>query len=279
MTGPTLQWWTMLCGIAALNVTAWLATAATLRRTTAPGDARRLQLLLAAGYVFGCAYRSLLPVYDIQRMSLVDSWLASVIVGRSVATLAELCFVAQWAALLREAARSAGSPAALAVSRLLVPLIAIAELCSWHAVLTTSNLGHVFEESLWGTGAALLAASLWSLRPRVEPRFAALLTFVAAAAFAYVAYMFAVDVPMYWSRWIADEAAGRAYLDVGAGVLDAALRRVVTRSWEIWHTEVVWMTLYFSVGVWVSIALAHVRIPSTRLAPAPARPSLAHRRS
>ena len=37
-----------------------------------------------------------------------------------------------------------------------VPLIAIAQICCWHAVLTTSNRGHVFENSLWGISATLI---------------------------------------------------------------------------------------------------------------------------
>jgi hypothetical protein len=32
-------------------------------------------------------------------------------------------------------------------------------------------------------------------------------------------------------------------------------RRVMSRRWEDWRGEVVWMTLYFSFGVWVSISL------------------------
>jgi hypothetical protein len=32
---------------------------------------------------------------------------------------------------------------------------------------------------------------------------------------------------------------------------------------------VVWMTLYFSVAVWISIGLAHVRLPLQARPPAP----------
>src|SRR5450755_829495 len=70
---------------------------------------RRWQLLLSAAYVFGCAFRSFYPVYDVPRICVVDSWLSSVLIGRSVATVAELCFVAQWALMLRETSRAAGS--------------------------------------------------------------------------------------------------------------------------------------------------------------------------
>src|SRR5580693_7272457 len=56
-----------------------------------------LELLLCAAYVFGCAFRSFLPRADVQRICLFDTWLSSVVVGRSVATVAEICFAAQWA--------------------------------------------------------------------------------------------------------------------------------------------------------------------------------------
>jgi hypothetical protein len=78
-----------------------------------------------------------------------------------------------------------------------------------------------------------------------------------AAGLAYVIYMFGVDVPMYWARWLADEAQGRAYLSVFQGVVDASQRWVVSHRWEDWKSEVVWMSLYFSVAVWLSIGLVH----------------------
>jgi hypothetical protein len=274
MFDSTHEWWTALRVVSAVNVLAWAAAAWwTLRQRASMMPqalaSRRLQLLLCAGYVFGCAWRSLLPVCDVQRIVMVDSWWSSVIVGRTVATVAELCFAAQWALLLREAAQATASRFALAVSRAVVPMIVVAETCSWHAVLTTANLGHVFEETLWGLCAALLAISLLAMWPRVERSRRPLLAFLCAAAAVYVAYMAAVDVPMYWARWAADEAQGRVYLGVLQGAVDASTRWTVTQSWDVWRTEVTWMTLYFSVAVWVSIALVHLprlRSPMTALA-------------
>lgn len=260
MDPQTRWWWTFLCGIAALNVAAWAVSALWLhRRGIARRPEVRLHLLLSAAYVAGCAWRSVLPVFDIQRQVLVDSALSSVLIGRSVATVAELCFAAQWALLLAESARSVQARWALTVSRGIVPAIVVAELFSWHAVLTTSNFGHVVEESLWGTAAAAAALTMAALAPRHGWRARLALSFAALAGAAYVAYMFAIDVPMYWARWQADEAAGRTYLTLAAGVADAASRWTVSHRWADWHGEVVWMSLYFSVAVWISIALAHLR--------------------
>jgi hypothetical protein len=78
--------------------------------------------------------------------------------------------------------------------------------------------------------------------------------------------MFLVDVPMYWSRWIADEANGRHYLSIAQGFLDVSNRWVVSHRWQDWQNEVPWMSLYFSVAVWFSISLIHAPAPKTCIA-------------
>lgn len=82
----------------------------------------------------------------------------------------------------------------------------------------------------------------------------------------YVAYMFLVDVPMYWSRWIADEVSGRQFMSIAQGARDASVRWVVSHRWQDWKSEVVWMSLYFSVAAWISIALVHAPEPETQVA-------------
>lgn len=214
-------------------------------------------VVLSAVYVFGCGYRSVFPVYDVQRLVMVDSWLSSVVVGRSVATIAELCFAAQWAMLLHTASQTYRSRWAATVSHWIVPLIVLAEICSWFAVLTTSNLGHVMEESLWGLSAAMLVASFLFLWPRSDPAHRPFLALASACGLGYVVYMFAVDVPMYWARWVHDEWRGHQYLDFAQGLADVSGRWVVSLHWTDWESEVVWMSLYFSVAVWLSIGLMH----------------------
>jgi hypothetical protein len=270
MSASVTLWWTFLCAVAALNILAWSVSAAVLYRVRAAGSiesrlARRQQLLLSGAYVLGCAYRSALPVFDIPRIVLVDSWLSSVVVGRSVATVAELCFAGQWALMLRQTARATGSPTARFASRVLVPLIAIAEACSWFAVLTTVNLAHVAENSIWGLSAALVIVSVWASALRSPQSRRPLLVAWCLAGAAYVAFIFLFDVPGYWARWMADEATGRHFLTIAQGLRDASERRVVSFRWDDWKSEVEWMSLYFSVGVWMSISLIHASAPGVPL--------------
>src|ERR1700692_1630625 len=147
MSDGVVSWWSLLCAVAVLNILAWCmsAMAHTRRRAVIAPEAysaQRLQLQLSAVYVFGCAFRSVSPVFDIPRICLFNSWLSSVAVGRSVATCAELCFIAQWAVMLRATSRATGSMVGKFASRALLPLVALAELCSWYSVLTPSNIGH-----------------------------------------------------------------------------------------------------------------------------------------
>src|SRR5215471_13901476 len=122
VTSHAVAWWhASLLAIAVLNVALWSLSAVAVTREHAsihiePDAVCYMQLLLSAGYVAGCAFRSVLPVIDIPRIVLIDSRLSSVLVGRSVATVAELCFAAQWALILHRAAVLAGSPFVLGVS-------------------------------------------------------------------------------------------------------------------------------------------------------------------
>ena len=270
MSPGVLVWWTALCAVSIFNIWAWRLSGRWVARCKAETDPlafgfQRWQLFLCAIYVFGCAFRSVLPRGDVQRIGMFDTWMSSVFVGRSVATLVELCFAAQWALWLCQTARHANSPITVAVSWLLVPLIVVAELCSWHAVLTTNYLGNVIEESIWALAGILVVigcAALWYPCARAARIRLAL---VMLCGLAFVTYMCTVDVPMYAGRWIGDEAGGKTYLSLTQGLWDAGSRWTVTHSWDQWRPEVLWMTLYFSVGVWTSLALVHAsRFASSR---------------
>jgi hypothetical protein len=263
MTNATFVWWALLCAVSIVNVMAWAASVAVAHRRSrdvhpVTRQAVQLQMLLSAGYVLGCAYRSAFPVYDVGRQVIVDSWLSSVVVGRSVATVAELCFAAQWALLMHGMARASGDRLGLLVAKLVMPMIVTAEVCSWHAVLTTSNFGHVLEESLWGLCASAMVLGLAGVWRHCDAEIRPAVATAALFGIGYVAYMFQVDVPMYWTRWLAEADHHRPILTLTQGLADASDRWVVSHRWSDWQSEVVWMSMYFSVAVWMSISLIHL---------------------
>jgi len=269
MSIAVIVWSAILPVLALVNLLAWSVTAVRYwpvrfacppRRLTS----QQLQLLLSAGYVLGCAFRSVVPVFDVPRIGLIDSVLSSALVGRSVATVAELCFMAQWALMLRDTSRATDNVVGGVTARVLLPLIVVAEICSTYSVLTTSNLGHVLEESLWGLSAALIVASLLAGWSGWDAHWRRVTLWLSPLGLAYVAYMALVDVPMYWARWVVTEQAGQGYLTVLQGLEDAAVHRVGSYRWEHWHSEIAWISLYFSVAVWISLWLVRVPMPAAR---------------
>src|SRR5262249_41671707 len=153
-----LFWWASISAISVLNIAVWAYAASSVRKSRnslEPNDVAisRLHILLSLAFTLGCAFRSFLPRAEAQRICLYDSWISSASIARTVATVAELCLVAQFALVLNQAARSAGVRSAEYLSWLIVPLIALAEVFSWYTTLTTCFIGSVFEESIWATTA------------------------------------------------------------------------------------------------------------------------------
>src|SRR5262249_52993047 len=150
-SNPVAWWWTVLALFSGGNIVLWCL----LYRQLYPAplsspdntSAMALMLYLCAAYVFGCAFRSFLPRADIQPICLFDTWLSSAAMGRSVATVAEVCFAVQWSIVLHQLGGIAGVDTTLYVAWVVVPLILVAQGCSWYGVLTTNALAHAIENS------------------------------------------------------------------------------------------------------------------------------------
>ena len=251
-SNPVAIWWGFLLVVSAVNVAALLRLHGRFRGSRGDRPAARWiepLLLLCAVYVLGCAFRSILPRADVQRICLFDTWLSSVMVGRSVATVAELCFAAQWAIVLYALGKVANSDTAKNIAKAIVPTIAVAEICSWYAVITTNFLGNVFENSLWTITFLLIGIALSRLVPRFRGPAQFAIAAAAAGIAAYVVFMATIDVPMYFGRWQADLLSGKDYLGLVAGLHDVATRWIVTHDIAPWRDEIAWMSLYFSTAV------------------------------
>jgi hypothetical protein len=253
-------WWYGISTIALLNILCWLWVARRFRKDHKAFSPkffaiRGWHVFLSAGYVWGCAFRSLLPRADVQRICLLDSAWSSVAVGRSVATIAELCFVAQWAILLNEMGKPAQKRWVVRLSFWIVPAIFVAELFSWYAVLTTNYIGNSIEQSIWTLTVLVIMFALVSVRPHYGKLVRQLIAGVLALSVSYILFMVFVDIHMYVTRWFEDTSHAKQYLTFAQGWRDAVHRRVVTNSYAVWREEIAWMTLYFGPTVWVSIAL------------------------
>ncbi|KRR15473.1 hypothetical protein CQ14_03985 [Bradyrhizobium lablabi] len=258
-SNPVSWWWGLLTLVSGVNIAIWFVLYRELPLPPA-GSVGSLSgagamLLFCAAYVFGCAFRSFLPRADVQRICLFDTWLSSVMVGRSVATIAEICFVAQWAIILHQIGTMTGAETVTNVAWVIVPLILIAECLSWYAVLTRNYLGNAIENSLWAVAFFAIGVALCRLLPEFNGAVRAVLAIAVAGIAGFLAFLMTIDVPMYLKRWRTGDADGDKRLTPREGLRDVSTRWVVTHDLREWKDEIAWMSLYFSLAVWSSLAL------------------------
>ena len=258
-SNPVSWWWGLLTLVSGVNIAVWfvLYRELPLQPAGAAGGASGIgvMMLFCAAYVFGCAFRSFLPRADVQRICLFDTWLSSVFVGRSVATVAEIAFAAQWAIILHKLGTMTGADTTVNAAWVIVPLIVIAECYSWHAVLTTKYLHNAIENSIWAVVFFIIGVGLCRLLPEFDGAVRAILIVTVIGIAFYLAFLMTVDVPMYLNRWRADVADGNPLLHPLEGLRDVRTRWIVTHDIAEWKEEIAWMSLYFSLAVWSSLAL------------------------
>jgi hypothetical protein len=258
-SNPVAWWWSLLTLVSAVNIAVWFVLYRWLLEQPTGGLASQsgiqLMLLLCAGYVFGCAFRSFLPRADVQRICLFDTWLSSVMVGRTVATVAEVCFAVQWAIILYQLGTMTGANTVTNIAWVIVPMILIAECFSWYAVLTTHYLYNAVENSIWAAVFFLIGIALCRLFPEFNGPVRVVFAVAITGIVCFLAFLMTVDVPMYLSRWRTEVGDGRKLLRPLEGLRDVSRRWVVTRDLAEWKDEIPWMSLYFSAAVWSSLAL------------------------
>src|SRR5262249_53994618 len=154
---------------------------------------------------------------------------------RSVATVAEICFVIQWAIVLRQLADMVRSETVRNVSLMIVPLILLAEGCSWYAVVTTNYLGNAVENLLWAATFLVIAIELMRLLGEFHGAVGLAIATAIVGIGGYLAFLITIDVPMYLGRWQADLADGKKMLGLFAGFYALNTRWVVTHDFAHWQ--------------------------------------------
>ncbi|HYP70113.1 MAG TPA: hypothetical protein VEP93_04470, partial [Variovorax sp.] len=143
-----------------LNVCLWLAV---VHLGPANGIHGGLQLALSGVYVLVCAYRSMFPRVDLERLVVVDTRLSSIFLGRAAATVAEICFALQLGLLVHQLGVHAGMPWVQSAAWAVPVFMVVAQGFCWHSVLTLNHITQAVESSLWAAGFSWMAALLGAI--------------------------------------------------------------------------------------------------------------------
>jgi len=248
----TQTWSQFLRGASIMNIAIWVYV---FFMCLQGGNANYIQAGLSAIYVGVCAFRSFYPRVDLERYCLHDSPLSSIALGRSLATLAEITFSIQCAIIIYQLGVFIEAPWIVIISYLVVPIIVLAQVFCWYATLTINHVWHGLEELAWVVMIVLAGACLIAGFGELSGSQTWVMSIGLIACLASLYVMLAVDVPMYFSRAKEARAAGVATLTMHQGIQDSLRRRIQTYDWRIWKKEVLWMSSYFTLGVWLSIAM------------------------
>lgn len=154
-------------------------------------------------------------------------------------------------------------PRAAALSRLLAWPICMAQCCCWVGEVTDNKLWHAIEESHWAFTFAMhaaVSACAWLLSRHAQlakivageqqalSRARGVLAMIFLLSVPYVHFMVNVDVPMYYSQYLADEAKGVVYHEPAVGLRLMTSCQHVADDWTGWSEDALWMSLYFGLG-------------------------------
>ena len=247
-----LTWWRVLCVLGVTNMCLWLAI---WYFGPIADPYYAIQLALSGVYVFVCAYRSIFPRVDLERLVVVDSTLSNIFLGRSAATIAEICFGVQLGLLVHQLGAYAGLPWVQHAAWIITICTVVAQAFCWHSILTLNHVTQAVESLLWAIGFSWMAALLAIIAMDTSGVIQSLAVAGAVGSMVFVTYVVVVDIPLYLRRFRQGKTMGRQYLSIGQGARDAWGRREISHSWDSWRDDALWLTPYFSIGAWFSMAL------------------------
>lgn len=246
-----LTWWRALSILGVSNVCLWLAI---WHFSPISDPYHSVQLALSGVYVLVCAYRSIFPRVDLERLVVVDSTFSSIFLGRSAATIAEICFGIQLGLLVYQLGAYAGLPWVQHAAWVITLCTVVAQAFCWHSILTLNHITQAVESLLWAVGFSWMAALLTVIAMDTSGLVHSLAIGGVLCSAAFVIYCLTVDIPLYLRRFRNGRKQGQRYLSISEGARDAWGRRELSHSWDKWRDDALWLTPYFSIGAWFSMA-------------------------
>jgi hypothetical protein len=261
--GPVV-WWIDLTTVSVFNILVYIYS---YRRYCARDEHQQRLKECAGIYVVACAIRSIWPRIDVERVCFWDlEALQTTLVGRSLATVAEISYTYQITTVAAQIAHDLGlEKRRRLIEALHWPLVFAQTFC-WMGVTTQRQVWHCLEESLWMTVIGTIGFTCLTMIPHTWPRACwdakIFLNIMAGMAIPFVWFMATTDVPMYYARYLRDEAQGVKYNTVLEGIYSAGYCHSVSRSMDVWAEELPWMGAYFSAAVWFSMFMMRApRVP------------------
>jgi hypothetical protein len=110
-------------------------------------------------------------------------------------------------------------------------------------------------KSIWAVAFFIIGIGLCRLLPEFDGPARMVIAVAVIGIAGYLAFLMTIDVPMYLRRWRTEVGDRSKFMRPLAGLYEVSTHWVVTHDLAEWKDEIPWMSLYFSVAVWASLAL------------------------
>lgn len=253
-------WWIFLILVSIFNINYIV----NFLLTNEMDNFQRKLTLLAMVYTVVCGIRSAFPKKDVECVCLFNSPLSWPLFGRSIATVAELCYIKLIILIITKVIKDVDSEdnfLKIYILDKLFPFIAIAQLFSWMGCLTKNNLWNASEESIWMitfTIITIININIYNKLSLLDDSLKnnaikSLLKLAIPFGILFVVFLIIIDIPMYISRW--KKNPNPKYKPMYENIKNLAQCKKVSKSFETWKQDIPWQTGYFTFGVWSSIGL------------------------
>ena len=224
--------------------------------------------ILVMIYTYVCAIRGIYPRIEDSGLCAYDNTISKPIIGRTLATVAELSFAMFFVLLtktfLKDIFKINNNTNLLGLKKInnvLFPLIILAQIFCWIGSITKDTQWNALEESLWAI-FALVKVVIYSIMyyniykisnnklTNSIKLLKMLIPFIVIFMSVYFIYMVCIDVPLYIKK--SKNYKGKLN-SLFQGLKELSLCRVVTFSYKKWKNEIPWLTSYFTLAVWFAI--------------------------
>ena len=227
-----------------------------------------LILILVFIFVIVCAVRSIWPRTDSYKLCYYNNLISIPTVGRTLATFAEMSFVTLIVIITNTILNDSSNGSKMfsilkKYNYLLIPMIFCAQIFCWFGVITVRPILNAIEESLWAilgfSKCIIFSLIFYNLinRDNLSPKLnhiKFICPIIIVSCLLYVLFMVKHDVPMYIRRHKENKRKPLNFID---GLKNLSRCNKVSKSYTDWKEEIPWLTLYFTLAVWITIIILY----------------------
>ena len=189
--------------------------------------------------IISCAIRSIWPRIENDRTCFYNHWISVSSVGKVLATMDEVSLVIQIGLYMIQ------STGKTKTATLLCAMNGFSQCCTWYAVLTTNQIGYIFEEIIWMLSLSLMVLELLD---------ANLFLYSMYGICSILGRLF-IMIPIYMYRYKKDGYNKKQYVTIVDGWMDLQFCHTSTQLDSYWLPHILWITISYSCMVCMSLGI------------------------